>query len=355
MFSSQVRSELTARPLAYGIAINEGTRQMMEQDDSVFLLGQGVNSPWYVGNTTVGLRDRFGPHRVFDTPVSENAVTGLAIGAALAGMRPVVVHPRMDFALLAVEQIMNQASNWHYMFGGKVNIPVVIRAIINRGGEQAAQHSQAFQAMYAHSPGLKVVMPSTPYDAKGLLVASIRDDDPVVYIDDRWLYEEQGDVPVDTYEVPIGKAALRREGRDVTVVATSYMVREAMAAARNLANRGIETEVIDVRSLKPLDKESIFGSVKKTGRLVVADGAWLTCGFAAEVSAIVSSAVFEHLIAPILRVTLPDAPAPMSSTLEKAYYPTSKNIEIAVTDVLSWSGNPKAVRRGASLTQSQSN
>ena len=334
------------REISYGMAINEAVRQMMEQDDSVFLLGQGVNSPWYVGNTTVGLKDRFGSRRVFDTPVSENAVTGLAIGAALAHMRPIVVHPRMDFALLAVEQIMNQASNWHYMFGGQVNVPVVIRAIINRGGEQAAQHSQAFQAIYAHSPGLRVVMPSTPYDAKGLLVASIKEDDPVVYIDDRWLYDVQGDVPADVYEVPIGKAALRREGRDVTVVATSYMAHEAVEAAERLADRGIETEVIDVRSLKPLDKEIILSSVKKTGRLVAADSAWLTCGFAAEISAMVAGAAFEHLIAPILRVTLPDAPAPMSSTLEKAYYPASENIENAVTRVFSWSGNVKAARTG---------
>jgi len=333
------------REISYGMAINEAARQMMEQDDSVFLLGQGVNSPWYVGNTTVGLKDKFGPDRVFDTPVSENAVTGLAIGAALAHMRPVVVHPRMDFALLAVEQIMNQASNWHYMFGGKVNVPVVIRAIINRGGEQAAQHSQAFQAIYAHSPGLKVVMPSTPYDAKGLLIAGIKDDNPVVYIDDRWLYDVQGDVPVDMYEVPIGKAALRREGGDVTVVATSYMVREAMDAAERLAGQGIETEVIDVRSLKPLDREMILASAKKTGRVVAADGAWLTCGFAAEISAMVVGEAFEDLIAPVLRVTLPDAPAPMSSSLEKAYYPASKNIENAVTRVFTWSGSFKAARR----------
>lgn len=325
------------RELTYSMAINEATRQMMEQDDSVFLMGQGVNSPWYVGNSTLGLKDRFGPERVFDTPVSENAVTGVAIGASLAGMRPVVVHPRMDFALLAVEQIMNQASNWHYMFGGRVSVPVVVRAIINRGGEQAAQHSQALQAIYAHSPGLKVVMPSTPYDAKGLLIASIRDDNPVVYIDDRWLYESKGPVPDEVYEVPIGKAALRREGRDVTVVATSHMSVQAMKAAEDLAQHDVEVEVIDVRSLKPLDKETILQSVRKTGRLVVADAAWSTCGFAAEISAMVADAAFESLRAPILRVTLPDTPAPMSSPLEKIYYPTDADILAAARKVFEWS------------------
>lgn len=324
------------RELAYGLAINEALRQMMEADSSVFLLGQGVNSPWYVGNTTTGLKDQFGPERVFDTPVSENAVTGAAIGAALAGMRPVVIHPRMDFALLAVEQIFNQAANWHYMFGGKVSVPVVIRPIINRGGEQAAQHSQALQAMYAHVPGLKVVMPSTAYDAKGLLITSILDDNPVIYIDDRWLYTHTGDVPEEIYQVPIGQAAIRRAGRDVTVAATSWMVIEALKAAQELAQAGIEVEVIDLRSLKPLDEETLLASVAKTGRLVVADAAWLTCGFAAEVAARVAGDGFEYLKAPIVRVALPDTPAPMSSSLEKAYYRTAADIVRAVKQVAEW-------------------
>lgn len=333
------------RELSYGMAINEGTRQMMEEDNSVFLLGQGVNSPWYVGNSTVGLLDKFGPERVFDTPVSENAVTGLAIGAAFGGMRPIVVHPRMDFALLEVEPIINQASNWHYMSGGKVTVPLVFRAIINRGGQQAAQHSQALQAMYAHCPGLKVVMPSTPYDAKGLLVSGIRDQNPVVYIDDRWLYNITGDVPEAIYEIPIGKAAVRREGRDVTVVATSYMSIQAMAAAEELAPERIEVEVIDVRSVKPIDRDAILDSVKKTGRLVVADSGWLTCGFASEISAIVASEAFGFLKAPILRVALPDTPAPMSETLERAYYPMSHDIAEAVKRLMAWSHPQSDSRR----------
>ena len=334
-----------SRELSYGMAINEATRQLMEEDESVFLLGQGVNSPWYVGNTTMGLLDRFGAERVFETPVSENAVTGLAIGAAFGGMRPIVVHPRMDFALLALEPMINQASNWHYMSGGKVSVPLVFRAIINRGGQQAAQHSQALQAMYAHCPGLKVVMPSTPYDAKGLLVSSVRDQNPVVYIDDRWLYSATGEVPEHIYEIPIGQAAVRKQGRDATVVATSYMSAQAMIAAAELANEGIDIEVVDLRSLKPIDKDAILQSVKKTGRLVVADAAWITCGFAAEISAIVADQGFEFLKAPILRVALPDSPAPMSESLERAYYPTSRDVAGAVRRVVAWSHSPQSDSR----------
>ncbi|GAG44969.1 unnamed protein product, partial [marine sediment metagenome] len=203
----------------------------MGQDKSAFLIGQGVKSPWYVGNTARGLLERFGSERVIDTPVSENAVTGSAVGAALVGMRPVVVHPRVDFMMYALDPIINEAANWHYMFGGKLSVPVVIWGIINRGGEQAAQHSQALHALFAHIPGLKVVMPSTPYDAKGLMIAAIRDDNPVVYLDDRWSYEIEGEVPEEIYEVPIGKAVIRKEGEDVTLVAASYMVHNALHAA----------------------------------------------------------------------------------------------------------------------------
>ena len=321
------------RQISYVQAINETLHQMMEKDMSVFLIGQGVTSPWYVGNTTVGLIDRFGHERIIDTPVSENGITGAAVGAALAGMRPVVAHPRMDFMYYAMDPIANHAANWHYMFGGAVGVPITIWGIINRGGEQAAQHSQALQAMFMHIPGLKVVMPSTPYDAKGLLVASIEDDNPVVYIDDRWLYDYVGDVPEEIYTVPIGKGIVRKKGSDVTVVATSYMVHEAMSAAENLEKEGIDVEVVDLRSLKPLDEDLVFDSVKKTGRLVIADGGWKTCGVGAEISARVADNVFNYLKAPIIRVSLPDTPAPASSVLEKAYYPTSDDIISSVRDL----------------------
>ncbi len=314
------------RKLSYSLAINEALHQMMESDQSVFLIGQGVKSPWYVGNTAKGLLEKFGHERVIDTPVSENAITGAAIGAALVGMRPILVHPRMDFMMYAMDPIINEAANWCYMFGGKSYVPIVIWGIINRGGEQAAQHSQALHALFAHIPGLKVVMPSTPYDAKGLMISAIEDDNPVVYIDDRWLYSLEGDVPEDIYSIPIGKGIIRREGRDVTLVATSYMVIESLKAAEDLKEEGVDVEVIDLRSVKPMDEELLLQSVKKTGRVVIADGGWKKCGIASEISAWISENGFSYLKAPIIRVTLPDIPAPASSELEKEYYPKSNKI-----------------------------
>ena len=298
-------------------------------------MGIGVNSPWYVGQSCAGLYERFGEKRVIDTPVSENGMTGIAIGAAMAGMRPIMVHPRMDFMYYAMDQIANQAANWHYMLGGKVSVPVTIRGIINRGGEQAAQHSQALQAIFAHIPGLKVVMPTTPYDAKGLLISAIEDDNPVIYIDDRWLYEEEGYVPKEIYSESIGQGAIRRTGNDVTIVTTSYMVAEAIKSAKILEQEDIDIEIIDLRSVKPLDETLIFESVKKTGKLVIADGGWKTCGIAAEVSALVTEHIFEFLMAPVVRVTLPDIPAPSSSALERIYYPRAKDIVKAIKRLLS--------------------
>lgn len=322
------------RKITYVEAINETLHQMIEKDEKVFLIGQGVTSPWYVGNTTVGLIDRF-PERVIDTPVSENGITGAAVGAALAGMRPILVHPRMDFMYYAMDQIANHAANWYYMFGGQVSVPITIWGIINRGGEQAAQHSQALQAMFMHIPGLKVVMPSTPYDAKGLLVASIEDDNPVVYIDERWLYKFVGEVPEEIYSLPIGKGIVRREGKDVTVVATSYMVHEASKAAVILEKEDIDVELVDLRSLKPLDENLVFDSVKKTGRLVIADGGWKTCGLGAEIAArIAESNIFEQLKAPIMRVSLPDTPAPASLALEKVYYKKAEDIILAIRKLM---------------------
>jgi len=318
------------RQLAYVNAINEALCQLLERDERTFLIGQGVNSPWYVGNTTKGLFDRFGAERVIDTPVSENGMTGVAVGAALAGMRPILVFPRMDFMYYAMDQIANHAANWHYMFGGQLSVPLTIWAIINRGGEQAAQHSQALQAMLTHIPGLKVVMPSTPHDAKGLLTAAVEDDNPVVYIDDRWLYELKGDVPDDLYTVPIGSAAVRRQGDDVTLAAVSYMALRAMEAAEAAASDGTNAEVIDLRSLKPLDENLLLESLKKTGRLVIVDGGWRTCGIGAEIAALAAQKAFKHLKAPIVRVTLPDAPAPASGALEKVYYPGVQDIGNAI-------------------------
>lgn len=325
------------RKLQYSLAINEAFHQVMEADRSVFLIGQGVKSPWYVGNTAKGLLERFGEDRVIDTPVSENAITGAAVGAAIAGMRAIVVHPRMDFMMYALDPIINEAANWHYMNGGKVSVPVVIWGVVNRGGEQAAQHSQSIHAIFSHIPGLKVVMPATPYDAKGLMVAAIQDDNPVIFIDDRWLYNMEDEVPEELYSVPIGKGVIRVEGKDVTVVATSYMVQEAVKAASLLEKKNISVEVIDPRTIKPIDMKLIFESVKKTGRVIIADGGWKTCGFAAEVSASIAEEILPFLKSPVKRVTLPDVPAPASRTLEAAYYPNSNSIVDAVLAVLRYS------------------
>ncbi|MDR3561376.1 MAG: transketolase C-terminal domain-containing protein [Negativicutes bacterium] len=306
----------------------------MGADPSTFLIGQGVNSPWYVGNTALGLLDRFGPNRVIDTPVSENSITGAAVGAAIAGMRPVVVHPRMDFMLYAMDPIINEAANWYYMNGGRSSVPVVIWGIINRGGEQAAQHSQALHATFAHVPGLKVVMPATPFDAKGLMIAAIRDPNPVVFIDDRLLYRVKDSVPEEIYEVEIGKGIVRRPGADLTLVATSFLAHEASKVVEELVEEQIDVELIDLRTVKPLDVDLILESVKKTGRLVIADGGWKTCGLAAEIAALVCERAFEVLKAPIRRVTLPDCPAPASAILEQQYYPTAQDIRLAVLEVL---------------------
>ena len=325
----------TSRKITFVQAINEALHQLMERDQSIVLIGQGITSPWYVGGTCDGLLDRFGAGRVIDTPVSENAVTGVAIGAALAGMRPILVHPRLDFMYLAMDQIANHAANWHYMFGGQLSVPITIWGIINRGGEQSAQHSQALQAVFAHLPGLKVVLPSSPHSAKGLLVASVTDDNPVVYIDDRWLYEQEGNVEDGLFSLPIGKASVIKKGKDVTIVTSSYMTVIALGAARQLEKMGISSEIVDLLSVKPLDERTILASVSKTGRAVILDGGWRSFGISAEISATISEKLLSNLKAPVIRVALPDTPAPASSPLEKAYYPNEASVITAVKKIMS--------------------
>jgi pyruvate/2-oxoglutarate/acetoin dehydrogenase E1 component len=315
------------RVLTYVEALNEALHQLLEGDERIIVMGQGVTSPWYVGNSCVGLIEKFTESRVIDTPVSENAVTGASVGAALAGMRPILVHPRLDFMHYAMDPIANQASNWYYMFGGKLSVPLTIWGIINRGGEQGAQHSQATHSIYAHLPGIKVIMPSTPYDVKGMLRASVYDGNPVVFIDDRWLYGIKGDVPEKRYKVEIGKGKVRRKGKDVTIVATSYLVHEALSAAEELAGKGISAEVLDPLTLKPLDEELIVKSVSKTKRLLVVDGGWSSFGAAAEIMArVAENEEIMEIEAPLKRVALPDSPAPASRTLEKNYFKRAEDI-----------------------------
>ncbi len=322
------------RTLTYAQAIREAHQQLLRSDERVFVVGQGLWSPWYAGSSLEDLDKEFGKARIVDSPVAENATTGLAVGAALVGMRPIVFHPRMDFMLLATDPLVNQAANWSYLFAGQQSVPMVARAVINRGGEQGVQHSQAMHALFLHVPGIKVVMPATAADAKGLLIAAVEDPNPVLYIDDRWLYEQTGEVPEEMFATPIGKAAVRREGSDVTLIGISYMASQAMLAAEELAAEGVEAEVVDLRSLKPWDRETVLASVLKTGRAVVADSGWRTGGASAEIAATIAADAFGKMLAPVERVALPDAPAPTSRSEEAAYYPRAAEIVRAAKKAL---------------------
>ncbi len=324
------------RGLTYQEAIREALTQLMEKDKRVFVMGEGVDDAAGIFGTTLGLHKIFGRKRVIDTPIAENGMTGVTIGAALGGMRPIMVHQRMDFMPLCMDQLVNHLSKWKYMFGGKVRVPLTIRSIIGRGWGSGAQHSQSLQALFMHIPGLKVIMPATPYDAKGLLISSAKDESPVIFIEHRWLYKHVGYVPKRMYAVPIGKGIVRRKGKDVTVVGISLMVSESIRASEILKADNIDIEVIDLRSLKPLDEELIFKSVRKTKRLIIADTGWKTCGVAAEISARAQERLFKYLRAPILRVTLPDAPTPASSALERAFYPGTKEIIKAVKKAMKY-------------------
>ena len=314
------------RKLTFPEAVKEALDQALSQDKKVFIMGQGVDDPGGMFGTTLNLHKKYGGDRVFDTPLSENGLTGIAIGAALSGMRPIYIHNRPDFLLLAMDQIVNHAAKWSYMFGGRVSVPLVIRAVIGRGWGSAAQHSQSLQGLFMHVPGLKLVMPSTPYDAKGLLITSIADNNPVIFIEHRWLYKSSGYVPEKIYSIPFGKGAVVRKGRDVTLVAISYMVVEAMRAAEKLKEEGIDVEVIDPRTLRPLDEELILNSVKKTGRLVIADIDWNMGGAGADISARVSEKGLKYLKSPVKRIASPDVPTPASHVLEEAFYPGEKEI-----------------------------
>jgi pyruvate dehydrogenase E1 component beta subunit len=321
------------RKLTLSEALREGLDQALARDKNVFVMGQGVDDPSGMFGITLDLHKKYGSERVFDTPLSENALTGIAVGAAITGMRPVYLHNRPDFLLLAMDQIVNHASKWSYMFGGKLNVPLVIMAVIGRGWGSAAQHSQSLHGLFMHIPGLKLVMPSTAYDAKGLLVTSIADNNPVIFIEHRWLFKHSGYVPQELYSVPFGKGVVRKEGKDVTIVGISYMVIEALRAAEKLEAEGYNVEVIDPRTLKPLDEEIILDSVKKTGRLLIVDTDWVTGGAGAEIAAVVAEKGFNYLKAPIKRIGWPDIPIPASYVLEEAFYPGIEEIINAVKEI----------------------
>lgn len=314
--------------MTYAEGIRAAFGYLLGTYPSVFAIGQGLWAPWYVGTTMKDLDKEFGRHRVIDSPVSELATTGAALGASLFGYRPIVVHPRIDFMLLATDQIVNQAAKWCHMLGGQASPALVIRGIINRGGEQGAQHSQALHAWFAHIPGLRVVMPATATDARDLLIAATLCDDPVLYIDDRWLYDWDDELsPIVERDLTAEKPQVRREGTDVTIAGAGYSVRLALDAAEELARQGVSAEVVDVRVLNPLDPGPIVQSVRRTGRLLAVDGSWRTCGLAAELIALCAEALpLPAWKAVPRRVTLPDAPAPTSKPLEQAYYPTVTSV-----------------------------
>jgi acetoin:2,6-dichlorophenolindophenol oxidoreductase subunit beta len=315
-----------SRTISFTEAIGEAMAVALEVFPTSYVIGLGATDPAGIFGTTRGLAETFGKDRVLDMPISENAVTGVVLGSAIDGMRPILTHQRLDFALVSIEQLVNQAAKWHYMFGGIMSAPIVVRLVVGRGWGQGPQHSQSLQSWFAHIPGLKVVMPALPADAKGLLLAAVADPNPVIIIEHRWLYNIVGTVPEGDYRQPIGSPRRLREGRDLTIASTSYMTVEALRAAEILAGCGIEAEIMDVQTLNPLDDRPIIESVRKTGRLIAADTGWTSCGFAGEIIARVAEKAFTALKNPPCRIALPDTPTPTSHKLTEAYYPTSADI-----------------------------
>jgi pyruvate dehydrogenase E1 component beta subunit len=316
----------------YGSAIREGFAYLLRNYPEVFVIGQGLWSPWYVGSSMTDLDKEFGIDRIIDTPVSESACTGAAVGAAIAGMKPIVVHPRMDFMLYAMDSIVNEAAKWSSMMGGQATAGVTVRAIINRGGEQGAQHSQSLHSWFTHIPGLRVVMPATAIDARDLLIASVLCEDPVMFIDDRWLYSESSILP-EVKEVDLTSQGPRvtNVGTQVTLAGAGYSAKLCTDVAKILASDGISAETIDIRVLNPFNSGVIVESVLKTGRLVVIDGGWSNSGFASEVIASVTEQIDPiSLKSSPIRVTLPSAPAPASSALEKIYYTRAEDVAATI-------------------------
>ncbi|MEC7270328.1 MAG: transketolase C-terminal domain-containing protein [Pseudomonadota bacterium] len=317
----------------YSEAINSGLREAMKHDRDVICFALGATDPKAIFGTTKGLAEEFGNNRVFDMPTSENGMTGVAIGAAMNGIKSVMTHQRLDFFLLAMDQLVNGAAKLHYMFGGNVSVPLTIRLIIGRGWGQGPTHSQNLQSWFAHIPGLKVVMPTTPNDAKGLLIESIFDPNPVVFLEHRWLHNSVGEVNEGFYRKKLGKVNILREGQDITIISMSYLTLEALQAANYLAKRGVSTEIIDLCSINPIDWQSIFNSVEKTGRIIVCDTGSKTCSVAGEIIATVSMKFFNKLKSKPIRLAMPDIPEPTSYALTKGLYIRAINIAKACLQV----------------------
>ncbi|HEX9872325.1 MAG TPA: alpha-ketoacid dehydrogenase subunit beta [Candidatus Tectomicrobia bacterium] len=322
------------REITYRQALQEALREEMQRDEAVFLLGEDIAEFGGSYKVTAGLLDEFGAERVRNTPISEAAIVGAALGAALVGMRPVAELMYVDFCAIAMDQIVNQVAKVRYMFGGKAKASLVIRTQGGAGRSSAAQHAQSLEAWFMHVPGLKIAQPSTPYDAKGLLKTAIRDDNPVMFLEHKLLYPVQGPVPEEEYLIPFGVADIKRAGTDVTVVATSRMVHRALAAAERLAGEGIDAEVIDPRTLNPLDEDTILNSVRKTQRLVIAYEAYERGGVGAEIAALVAGKALDYLDAPIERVASFNTPMPFSPKLENYVVPTEERIMAGIKRVL---------------------
>ena len=322
------------RKLSYAQAINEAMFIAMKQSDEVITYGLGVPDPKGVFSTTLGLQEEFGSKRVFDTPTSENAMTGIGIGAALNGFRPVMVHQRVDFFLLAMDQLINNAAKWNFMFGGENTVPITIRLIVGHGWGQGPTHSQNLHSIFSHIPGLKVVMPTTAYDVKGLLLESIFDDHPVVFLEHRWLFGLESEVPKGDFRVPIGEAKVMKQGEDITITSLSYMTIEALQAIRKLEKRGISCELIDLRTTSPLDWKTVKQSIKKTGRLLALDSSSKSFSVSSEVVARVSMECYEHLKCAPTRLALEDLPSPTSFGLTEKYYVGAKDIFISIVKLL---------------------
>lgn len=314
------------RNITYAKALSEAMVSLLSSEKGAFIIGLGVSDYKGIFGTTIEAHKLFGPSRVIETPASENALTGIVIGAALTGKKPVIIHARNDFMFLTLDQMLNTAAKWKYVYGGKSKIPFVVRGIIGKGWGQGPTHSQSIQSVFMHFPGLNVAMPSTPYDAKNLILSAFNYDAPTVILEHRALYNTVGHVPKKFERINFGKARIVAKGKDVTIVAVSVMVQEAVKAKIALAKMGVSLEIIDPRTLVPLDEETIIESVKKTGKLIVADTSWARCGFPSEVSSIVAEKAFKFLKAPIKRLGLADSPAPVSKVLEDLYYPTYKDI-----------------------------
>ena len=336
LISSKANDTLTpeeGRVISYVDALHEALTLALELDPKVLVLGQGVNDPKGMFGVTTGLHEKYGMDRVFDTPLSEEGMTGICTGASMNGLRPVYMHNRPDFLLLAFNQIVSHASKIHYMDNGETKVPLVIWSAIGRGWGSGSQHSQAIQGLLLGVPGLKIIMPSTPYDAKGLMLAAIADNNPVLIFEHRWSMRNKGVVPEGAYKISLGKGIYRRRGNDLTIVGTSHILELAIKATDKF--NGITADVIDLRTIKPLDEEIILESLQKTGRILIVDTGWEIAGVCAEIGCLVAEKGFNLLKGPVRRLGLPDVPSPAGYTLEQFYYPDVKNITEMIEEMVS--------------------